>query len=231
MKQPNLPSPITVTVETTSQKLPDWDGWSDGEWTRLFNITEFEALDQLPVHWSTCILGGDKKGDPNASTAAGGKLTRRQCMGIIHCENPECSIIIRPQTRLAGIEKQLSQSCQCSWTLKHVTCEVISTLHRYKEGVLYANGGIHMHQQPTHVLHLLPNEKAQLHQIFNENPKIGALKLTVGLPSFNGPGKSVADISPALLNPDQVRHEKKKAKFLYQSNGESTLDQLTAFEE
>jgi hypothetical protein len=87
-----------------------------------------------------------------------------------------------------------------------------------------------MHQRPTHLLHLTSGEKEQLQKLLYDHPKTGALKLVVGMPSVKGPGKSITDISPVLINTDRVRHEKKKVKLIHQSSGETSLEQLKDFE-
>ena len=214
-------------IDTT--KAQAWDGWPDGEWSYQFTHSEYEALNKLSVHWATAVLGGDRHYNINSPTLEGGKHIKRKCLGIIHCQNPNCDMIIRPQTRDTGIRKQLNHNCDCGWNLHHVTCNVMSTLIHYKNGIMYHNGGIHLHQRPTHRLHLLPNEQSQLYKIFQEHPKMGSLQLAVGIPGLTGPGKSVTEISPVLLNVDRVRYEKKKSKIIGGTT-ESALEQIADFE-
>jgi hypothetical protein len=201
-----------VSISTENAQLPDWDGWPAGSWSHLYTFSEFEALSNLSVHWATRVLGGDKKGDSNSATPSGGKITRQKCLGIIHCQNPDCSGVICTQTHPAGIHKQLSQQCQCGWTLSHKECGVESSLCHYQAGILYSTQGDHNHQRPTHILHLSRDEKSQFQEILQNHPKSGALQLVVGVPGLDGPGKSGADISPVLLNADRVHMKKKKMK-------------------
>ncbi|KZP09684.1 hypothetical protein FIBSPDRAFT_900290 [Athelia psychrophila] len=44
-------------------------------------------------------------------------------------------------------------------------------------------------------------------QIILANPKITALPLLVGVPTIQGPGQSVTEISPILLNQDHIKAE------------------------
>jgi hypothetical protein len=108
---------------------------------------------------------------------------------------------------------------------------VQSILHHYQGGVLYDNGGKHSHLHPTHLLHLSKDEKAQLQEIIQTHPKLGALRLVVGVPGLDGPGKSVADISPILMNVDRVCKEKQSIKLSHYPGGDHFLDQLAAFDQ
>jgi hypothetical protein len=80
-------------------------------------------------------------------------------------------------------------------------------------------------------LHLSKLEKAQFKDIVEKHPKVGALGLVVGLPGLNGPGKSVAEISPILMNVDQVWKERQNVKTTLSITGETYLDQLAAFDQ
>ncbi|KAF8518538.1 hypothetical protein BU17DRAFT_66375 [Hysterangium stoloniferum] len=90
-----------------NRKVKDWDGWPNGEWSYQFTHSEYEALNKLSVYWATIVLNGDKHHDINSLTLDGGKYTKCKCLGIIHCKNPDCDIVIQPQTRDAGVQKQL----------------------------------------------------------------------------------------------------------------------------
>ncbi|KAJ7190032.1 hypothetical protein GGX14DRAFT_328543, partial [Mycena pura] len=187
----------------------DWDGWPDGQFTALFSMEFVERHDNLRVHWATQTLGG-RGGSTTADTWQGGKLTRRKCLGIIECDADDCLITIRPQSRPSGIEKQLSQSCVCGGKLHHQPCGLLSTLHTYKNGVFYQNGGNHQHSRPTVRLHLGADEREQFSKIVEQHPKTGPLQLVVGHPTATGPAPSVANISPVLLNTDRVKYERRR---------------------
>ncbi|KAJ7756530.1 hypothetical protein B0H14DRAFT_3896312 [Mycena olivaceomarginata] len=188
---------------------PEWDGWPDGDFSALFSMSFVEKHDNLHVHWATQILGG-RAGDTDAAVWKDGKLTRRQCQGIIQCESVDCSMVTRPQTRKAGVENQLSKLCICGSRLVHLACKVRSTLHTFSGGVYYQNGGTHDHPRPTVRLHLAKEERDEFAAIVREQPKTGPLKLVVGRPTASGPAQSVAKISPLLVNADRVKYERQK---------------------
>ncbi|KAJ7703657.1 hypothetical protein B0H17DRAFT_872502, partial [Mycena rosella] len=125
----------------------EWDGWPDGDFSGIFSLEFAETHDNLGVHWACAPLGGSSGGSAQAETWPEGKITRRRCQGIIECGNRTCRIIIRPQTRPAGIQKQLSVRCSCGGELTHHTCDVTSVLHTFKHGIHYHNGvgrpGVH----------------------------------------------------------------------------------------
>ncbi|KAJ7031884.1 hypothetical protein C8F04DRAFT_887580, partial [Mycena alexandri] len=118
----------------------DWDGWPDGDFSALFSIDFVEQHDNLQVHWATRALGG-RGGSSEAEVWQDGKLARRQCQGIIECENANCQVVTRPQSRPNGVAKQISAPCTCGSKLVHYSCSVRSTLHTFLGGVYYQNGG------------------------------------------------------------------------------------------
>ncbi|KAJ7856365.1 hypothetical protein B0H14DRAFT_3136075 [Mycena olivaceomarginata] len=175
----------------------EWDGWPDGDFSALFSMSFVEKHDNLHVHWATQILGG-RAGDTDAAVWKDGKLTRRQCQGIIQCESVDCSVVTCPQTRKAGVENQLSKLCICG------------SIFLASGGVYYQNGGTHDHPRPTVRLHLAKEERDEFAAIVREQPKTGPLKLVVGRPTASGPAQSVAKISPLLVNADRVKYERQK---------------------
>ncbi|KAJ7872441.1 hypothetical protein B0H13DRAFT_2669428 [Mycena leptocephala] len=191
-KRPAEKSLSPVLEDESPIDVMEWDGWPDGEFSMLFSMSFVEKHDNLHVHWATRPLGG-RGGSAEADTWQKGKLTRRQCQGIIECENAECTVVTRPQTRAAGIAKQLSQSCTCGANLVHHTCDVRSTLHTFGGGVYYQN-----------------DERDEFAAIVTENLKAGPLKLVVGRPTASGPAASVAKISPVLINAERVKYERRK---------------------
>lgn len=169
-----------------------------------------------------------------AETWQRGKRTGRQCCGAIECDNPGCNLILRPQTRAAGRERQLAQDCLCGGRLRQYECDVTSYLYSFKHGVYYINGGYHQHSRPTHILHLLPNEKVRFEKVVMENPNVKPLALVVGQPTIHGPGLSVAEISPVLLNADRVKFERRQVRNANGAGGHGGDDfvaKFAAFEE
>ncbi|KAF7372007.1 hypothetical protein MVEN_00058900 [Mycena venus] len=202
----------TINTTPTNKSSKDdikWDGWPDGDFSALFSMGFVERHNNLHVHWATRALGG-RGGSTEAETWEGGKLTRRQCQGVIQCEGHDCTIVTRPQTRTAGLEKQLSQPCECGANRIHYPCEVRSTLHTFSGGVYYQNGGTHDHPRPTVRLHLGKEEREAFAMVVNEQPTTGPLKLLVGRPTASGPAESVAKISPLLVNADRIKYERSK---------------------
>jgi hypothetical protein len=216
----HVPVPPTLLQTGKGVAAPDvgademvgWNGWPDGDFELDLNWDEFKKTHSLQVHWAYRASGGDRKGDELAETWEGGKKGVRRCLGVIYCDSEDCKIIVRPQTRAEGIGNQLLEKCKCGAKLSHHDCGVVSVLWKYRHGVHYSNGGEHNHIRPTHVLHLLPDERARFDAIVATNPTVGPLGLLVGVPGLRGPGESVADISDVLLNADRIRKERQRVK-------------------
>ncbi|KAF8903683.1 hypothetical protein CPB84DRAFT_1746080 [Gymnopilus junonius] len=195
---------------TLSAGVINWDGWPTGIFEHDFTYKECEETSGLRVHWATRVNGGDRKGNEYADSWENGKKSSRTCLGVIECDNPMCSIVVRPHTKAASLDKQLRTPCKCSAVLSHRECDVMSYLWKWKGGVHYSNNGFHTHRRPTHILHLLPNELRRFEELVKAYPKSGPLQLIVGVPGLEGPGESVADISDVLLNAGRVSKEKQK---------------------
>ncbi|KAJ7725505.1 hypothetical protein B0H14DRAFT_2410571, partial [Mycena olivaceomarginata] len=184
----------------------EWDGWPDGNFTRTFPLDFVEAHENLRVHWACQTLGGSVRGRVQAETWKEGKITRRLWLGIIECTNSACNVIVRPQTRAKGLEKQLSRPCSCGAALTHHPCGVISFLHTFQNGVHYQN--------------------------VEQNPSAGPLKLLVGRPGVHGPGESMADISPVLFNAERIKYERRRIlKGARRPGGDSFSEAFARFEE
>ncbi|KAJ7321627.1 hypothetical protein DFH08DRAFT_1033568 [Mycena albidolilacea] len=164
---------------------PEWDAWPDGDFARTFTLEFVEAHDNLRVHWACKTLGGSG-GSAQANTWKEGK------------------------TRAKGILKQLTEPCSCGAARVHHPCEIVSTLHTFMGGVHYQNGGYHSHARPTVRLHMSKKEQNQFSKIVEQNPTAGPLKLLVGLPGTDGPGESVAEITPVLFNVERIKYERRK---------------------
>ncbi|KAJ7719113.1 hypothetical protein B0H16DRAFT_1336930, partial [Mycena metata] len=222
--------PSSMSDETPIDSM-EWDGWPDGDFSALFSIGFVEEHDNLQVHWATRPLGG-RGGSSDAEVWQDGKLTRRQCQGVIECENTNCQVVTRPQTRPSGLVKQLSAPCSCGSQLVHYSCSVRSTLHTFVGGVYYYNGGTHNHSRPTVRLHMSKKEKGKFAEIVEEHPTTGPLKLLVGRPGAAGPAKSVAHISPVLVNADRVKYERRQVlKGSGGYGGDNFLKEFAKFEE
>ncbi|KAF9468215.1 hypothetical protein BDZ94DRAFT_1184677 [Collybia nuda] len=227
------PAPATtnyINSDVDEPPTPVWDGWPDGKFERLFSWKEFHQLKNLRVHWACKPKGGSKTGNDKAETWEKGKSTGRECNGIIECDNRACCILIRPQTQMKGIAKQVAKRCMCGGKLKHIDCGVESYLFSFKHGVYYLNQGIHEHPRPTHILHLTSSEQARFDKIVLDNPRVGSLALLVGQPGANNLNQSVSRISPVLLNADRIKAEKKRIK-AGKGKPQEFVDEFKRFEE
>jgi hypothetical protein len=210
----------------------EWDGWPDGDFCRNFAWEELEATKNLRSHWSYKANGGYRNGDELSLNWERGKKTSRRCMGVMLCDNhPACGIITRPQTTAKGIDAQLQKGCECGAHLIHQECPVRSFLWQWSGGIYYQNGGDHEHKRPTHLLHLLPKEEARFQALVRTHPTSGPHALITGVPTFEGPGESVAEISDVLLNVDRVSKERAKLKHGIGESGDNFLESFAKFEE
>lgn len=181
-----------------------WDGWPDGVFSRDFTYPEFKETKKLQVHWACQALGGFRGGDEREKMWEAGKKSGRKCLGIIRCINPQCKIIIRPQTTSEGVAEQLSGQCSCGSDLAEIECGVRSHSWRWKHGVHYAHEGFHDHARPTHILHLTKEEQRRFEALVHSHPDVKPLKLIMGLPGVEKPGESVTEISDVFLNAHRV---------------------------
>ncbi|TFK34966.1 hypothetical protein BDQ12DRAFT_612483, partial [Crucibulum laeve] len=165
-----------------------WDGWPDRHFEKLFTWEEYLKTGGLSVHWACSPKGGDKKGDDKSKEWQKGKHTSHRCNGIIECDNKLCGVYIRPQTQNASIQMQLTQRCICGSQLSHWDCGLISSYYAFKTGVYYINGGQHLHPRPTHLLHLTPDQLAEISPVLLNTDRIKAekccAKLTGGKQEF-----------------------------------------------
>ncbi|KAG1741189.1 hypothetical protein EDB19DRAFT_1706822, partial [Suillus lakei] len=152
------------------QTLTDdsWDPWPDGDFERLFTWEEVAGTGNLSEYWA-CQPGGggDKRGSESASSWPRGKMTRRVCLGVIICDEPTCEVVTRPQTRRAGIMRQLNVPCLCGGKLTHIDCGVMSVLYSFKDGVYYIHKGVHNHPKQTHLLHLTRDRRTRFEPPLN----------------------------------------------------------------
>ena len=206
----------------------EWDGWPNGTFERQFTFEEVSTLDNLLVHWAT-KSHGVRGGNDFAEEWIDGKRLRRDCLGIIECDNPDCTIAIRPQTTPKGIDRQLRETCKCGAVLSHIRCHVRSTISTYLKGVHFANVGEHDHARPGHILHISKTEQVRFETLVKTNPTTGPLGLIVGVPGIDGPGESVADISDVFLNAGRVGKERLKIKAKSLSGGDSLIAAFAKF--
>jgi hypothetical protein len=206
-----------------------WDGWPDGEFHQDFAPHEYAEADDLKIHWAHRTNGGERTGDEDAPSWIHGKRSVRNCLGVIVCDNENCSIIIRPKTVSSAADIQLEQRCICTAKLHRQFCDVRAMTYRWQGGYHFYNTGIHVHHRPGRVLHLLSDERQRFESMVKAHPNTGPLGLIVGVPGLTGPGESVADISDVFLNPDRVSKERQKIKRDAETGGDSFIAQFEKF--
>lgn len=137
---------------------------------------------------------------------------------------------VRPHVRPEDIKKQEVSGCpKCQSSLTRVTCNNISKIWIYAEGIHYENGEAHSHGHLPHVLGLLPDEQERFESIVKAHPKAGPLALIHGVATINGPGESVANISECLLNADRVTKEKQKYSRRQGMTGDAFISAFSEF--
>lgn len=158
----------------------------------------------MMVHWA-CKGHEGRSGTDSALSWEKGKTLTRECLGIFSCDNPVCEVITRPLTSARARAAQAQSKCvECGSELVYEGCNVRSILYHWSGGIHYVNGGFHMHPRPTQKLHALPQEKKRFDKVVKSNPSLGPNALITGIPTFEGPGESVADIS----NNSQQRNQR-----------------------
>ncbi len=205
--------------------LPEnWDGWPDGSFERTYTNAELKQTDNLAVNW-VCEVAGPKSGSDEADDWRKGRKSERRCRGVLACPEQGCTMVVRPQTRMQQILKQLDKPCLCGGSLVRLECRTVQKLYRFKHGIHYIHEGVHDHPRPTHLLHLDRRQRQEFQALVEGNPKSGPLQLLVGAPTLNGPGRSAAEISPILVNKDRIAYEVKKVRQKAQSS--NAPDQLS----
>lgn len=211
--------------------LSDWDGFPNGAVSRNFTYEELGGYSSsILTHWATYTDGGNRTGHVRASTWKKGMKSTRTCLGIIECLNPTCEIIIRPQTKPSGREKQLAKPCECGGTLRWKRCGVKAHLYRWRDGIYFEQSGRHIHAKPPRVLHLSASELQDFEQMVLEHPELGPRGLQHGIQGMNGPCSNVKGISPALHNYDRVVYERKHVTAQHSPpSGDSFFDTAREF--
>lgn len=226
------PTPRTKPLKPSADNgfdVDTWNGYPDG--TIILDLTaeQAEYTKCLETYWA-CHTAGGNKGQPFAETWQEGHVSFQRCLGVIVCENADCAVLLRPATRKVIWERQLENPCSaCGGELERKPCPAKATLYKFRHGLHYEHKGVHNHQPPTHVLHLLRNQQWEFRQIVEANPTVGALSFVMGAP--NRP--PVGNIAAPLENVDRVRKEQQKLRqegLATDSSGQSFLGQLRHFQ-
>ncbi|KAJ6517320.1 hypothetical protein C8R47DRAFT_960555, partial [Mycena vitilis] len=184
-----------------------WDFWPDGRFQSLVSTTEVADTYKLATNWilETVV----SRGSPGALTWQKGHELRRRCAGIIECHNDTCNMRLAPATR--GIDRytQLQHPCpSCGDGLIQVHCGIESSLFRFRDGALFIHQGTHNH--------LTFSGKRCMRYSAHAD----------------GPGPSVANISPLLVNAERIKYERRKqlGKASGGYGGDNFLNEFAKFE-
>ncbi|KAJ7210149.1 hypothetical protein GGX14DRAFT_363843, partial [Mycena pura] len=197
-------------LSSRASGLQTWNPWTDGMWERTYPREYFEQC-QFAVHWACEVRGGKRNtvGSSRAKERLDGVHTLRLCLGVMKCANRHCDIITRPQTKNSGRLAQIQAGCSCGSQLVHHKCSIRMEYWVYRDGAHFRHSGYHHHERVP-ARHLTPRERAQFETVIHEHPRMGPAQLLTGRPAVNGPGPSVANISPVLLNQHRIQYERRK---------------------
>ncbi|KAF5371934.1 hypothetical protein D9757_011489 [Collybiopsis confluens] len=229
---------LGVNFTSLDKLVGGWNGWPSGKFAFNLSHEEYHNTKNLQVHWATRNIGGDRKGSRNSLTLDGGKMSHKDCLGIMHCENPTCSIITRPFVKSNADRKhQLETPCSCGAVLQYFPCGSRShliiwgqigddvTTAKYR----YVNGDAHLHSQIPHVKHFGKNEEQEFQKLVNLHPNLGPAALMLGPKTIDGYGSGAANIGPAGRNPAFVAYQRRHIKSQAQG-GHSFLKQFRAWQ-
>ncbi|KAF9533317.1 hypothetical protein CPB83DRAFT_903260 [Crepidotus variabilis] len=179
---------------STSQDGEPLDPWIDGPFIHDFTHRQASVKGALQTHWAMRGGGGDRYGDDHAETPDKGKKATRTCLGVLQCDNADCDRAARPKTQSGQIAEQVEEGCECGARLYHQKCSVRQIIYTWADGKRFINEGHHTHARPP-VIHATRREEIEFSELVKQNPRSGPLQLMVGVPGFEGPGKTAADIS------------------------------------
>ncbi|KIJ13900.1 hypothetical protein PAXINDRAFT_13225 [Paxillus involutus ATCC 200175] len=77
--------------------------------------------------------------------------------------------------------------------------------------------------RPTHVLHLTSGERARFEEIVAAHPNAKPSQLFTGVSGLNGPGVSISEISPVLVNVDRIKAELRRMRQMHSGKFEDNF--------
>ncbi|KAF9066677.1 hypothetical protein BDP27DRAFT_1423579 [Rhodocollybia butyracea] len=189
--QPHVPLSGSCVNDETSyiylQNLPNgrWPLTPQGNWALDLSHSVVAETSNLAVDWACHASSGKQRAgsSKDSSMLDLGHRSYRQCLGTIHCGNPDCAVTIRPHTHgPSAIRKQLSKECKCgNQNLTHHSCPNKSAIVRWSGGVRYMNGiHDHNHEIPSYRLHLTKDQESQFIEFVHTNPKASPAALISG---------------------------------------------------
>ncbi|KAJ3861183.1 hypothetical protein EV359DRAFT_66693 [Lentinula novae-zelandiae] len=214
----NFPKPAQSSKDTDKGSFPTpnttpetWDGWLNGALEADFTWEELDRTGDFRVHWARKDYGSQAGvGDALAEHWSEGKKNTQSCLGVILCNNNQCSTIIRPHTVSGGIQRQLLKRCRCGGELQHLSCAVKMVIWTWRGGKHLQNIGSHNHDRITHLLHLLPGEQTRFEELVDNNPDATPSQLLVGRHTLHGKRKPASDISSVYNNRDRIAKDRQR---------------------
>jgi hypothetical protein len=224
-------------VAMTKLRFLDWDGWPNGPFGLICDHSQYEATRSL-----TNSGGSNRKGSYQADSAYGGWESVRRCLGVFRCHcngsQPQCQVVTRPQTH-KGISWQLeNQKCSCGGSLYHVKCLSTSYIitwgrsgsDKSTQMYLYINGDAHNHSRHSQVIHMTPQEQADVKKLADEYYDKKPIQLLLGPKTANGRKPGAASLAQAANNPDAWRYHLRRIQgALNSENGHTFFAQFNAW--
>ncbi|KAF9022911.1 hypothetical protein BDP27DRAFT_1163304, partial [Rhodocollybia butyracea] len=120
-----------------------WPLTPQGNWALDLSHSVVAETSNLAVDWACHASSGKQRAgsSKDSSMLDLGHRSYRQCLGTIHCGNPDCAVTIRPHTHgPSAIQKQLSKECKCgNQNLTHHSCPNKSAIVRWSGGFVHTN--------------------------------------------------------------------------------------------
>ena len=228
---------------TFDQLASGWNGYPQGKFVVSLSWREFRSLNDLKVDWAynSCGVKQGKRGSLDAADPSLGKRSTRSCLGVLQCDNRDCQLLIRPKSKGTQRREQEGELCECNeqdgetgnlltdYRLVLFPCPNVTTIVKWKDGVVYQNGVSHNHQPFEHKKRLSPREHQQTEELIKANPTATPAALRSG---NTVTGESLLNICPGQFNTeDVVRNEVKKIRGPKSSSADDFVAQFAAFQQ
>jgi len=200
-----------VTNQTAGLWDPRSNSYPQGSFVQDFSPPSSSEKRHLPVSWAYTGRS-TRHGSKDASTWQHGQMSQRKCLGILRCTGTRCIAKLRPKTQPEILQQQLLKKCSlCGSNFVHITCDIVSTLHIWKGGIHYQNGGVHEHAQPP-AAHLSLLEAEEFRDIVTSHPNVGPAVLRVGTARLDGTARPAAEITPLLNNIGRIAYQRRRVR-------------------
>ncbi|KAF9060861.1 hypothetical protein BDP27DRAFT_1429567 [Rhodocollybia butyracea] len=225
--QPHSETHFDEGVIVTSVELLNeghWPAWPNHPFTVDVPHQYYEHNKKLQVLWATQTSSyNGTKGSFNSSTMQGGRVSHRTCLGVLSCDNNDCSIVMRPVT--GGQSKIFSQlqrlgECSCGGQRKHIPCGSRSWLIQWgQEGdnittrkYRYVNGPAHTHSRFPNPARTTSAEDKRFREAYEQHPRTTATKMMVGVPTPTGFTPGAAEHGLKFANPAYTSYRTRREK-------------------